>query len=48
VQDTQTPISAMLLANSQHIFSCDGSGGGRYNLHIPLDSNGQFKLQDGV
>ncbi len=43
LQDTQTPICAMVLANGQHMFSCDGSG--NYSLNIPLDTNGQFKLQ---
>ena len=33
----------MVLANGQHMFSCDGSGS--YALTIPLDNNGQFKLQ---
>ena len=33
----------MVLANGQHMFSCDGSG--NYALNIPLDNNGQFKLQ---
>jgi len=43
LQDTQTPICAMVLANGQFMFSCDGSGS--YALNIPLDNNGQFKLQ---
>jgi len=43
LQNTQTPICAMVLANGQHLFSCDGSGS--YVLNIPLDTNGQFKLQ---
>jgi hypothetical protein len=43
LQDTQTPICAMVLANGQFTFSCDGSGS--YALNIPLDTNGQFKLQ---
>ena len=43
LQNGQTPICAMVLANGQHMFSCDGSGS--YALTIPLDSNGQFKLQ---
>ena len=34
---------AMVLANGQHMFSCDGTGS--YALNIPLDTNGQFKLQ---
>jgi len=43
LQDTQTPICAMVLANGQHMFSCDGTGS--YALNIPLDTKGQFKLQ---
>jgi hypothetical protein len=42
-QNSATPICAMVLANGQHMFSCDGSGS--YALNIPLDNNGQFKLQ---
>jgi hypothetical protein len=38
-----TPLCAMVLANGQFVFSCDGSG--NYNMNIPLDGNGQFKLQ---
>jgi hypothetical protein len=41
--DGQMPICALVLANGQHMFSCDGSGS--YALNIPLDSSGQFKLQ---
>lgn len=43
LQNSQTPICAMVLANGQHMFSCDGSGS--YALNIPLDTNGQFELQ---
>ena len=43
VQNSQTPICAMVLANGQYMFSCDGTGS--YGLRIPLDNNGQFKLQ---
>ena len=43
LQNSQTPICAMVLANGQFMFTCDGSG--RYALNIPLDSSGQFKLQ---
>ena len=42
-QNSQTAVCAMVLANGQHMFSCDGSGS--YSLNIPLDSKGQFKLQ---
>ena len=38
-----TNICAMVLANGQHTFSCDGTG--HYALNIPLNHNGQFKLQ---
>ena len=43
LQDTQTPLCALVLANGQYMFSCDGSGS--YALRIPMDNNGQFKLQ---
>ena len=43
LQDTQTPVCAMVLANGQYSFSCGGSGS--YTMNIPLDNNGQFKLQ---
>jgi hypothetical protein len=33
----------MVLGNGQYMFSCDGTG--NYSLKIPLDNNGQFKLQ---
>ena len=43
VQDSAAAICAMVLANGQFMFSCDGTGS--YALNIPLDTNGQFKLQ---
>ena len=43
LQNSQTPICAMALANGQYMFTCDGTGS--YALNIPLDNNGQFKLQ---
>jgi len=43
LQDSQTAICAMVLANGQFMFTCDGTGS--YALNIPLDNNGQFKLQ---
>jgi hypothetical protein len=43
LQNSQTPVCAMVLANGQHMFSCDGTG--NYALSVPLNSNGQFKLQ---
>jgi hypothetical protein len=33
----------MVLANGQYVFTCDGTG--NYAMRIPLDNNGQFKLQ---
>ena len=42
-EDQFTPICAMVLANGQYMFSCGGSGD--YALNVPLDSNGQVKLQ---
>ena len=43
MQDSQSPVCAMVLANGQNMFSCNGLGS--YSLNIPLDFNGQFKLQ---
>ena len=43
LQDTQTPVCAIVLANGQFGFSCDGTGS--YSGNIPLDNNGQYKLQ---
>ena len=43
LQNTTTPVCAMVLANGQYMFSCDGTG--NYALNIPLDTNGQYKLQ---
>ena len=43
LQNSQTPVCAMVLANGQYTFSCDGAG--NYAMTIPLDNNGQFKLQ---
>jgi hypothetical protein len=40
----QTPVCAMVLASGKYMFSC-GANLGIYNLRIPLNSNGQFKLQ---
>ncbi len=42
-QNSETPVCAMVLANGQYMFSCDGTGS--YTLDIPLDFYGQFKLQ---
>ncbi len=38
-----TPLCSMVLANGQHTFSCDGSA--KYNLVVPLDSQGHITLQ---
>ena len=43
LQNTQTPVCAIVLANGQFGFTCDGTG--NYSGNIPLDNNGQFKLQ---
>jgi hypothetical protein len=43
LQNTGSPVCAMVLANGQYMFSCDGTGS--YNLDVPLDNNGQYKLQ---
>jgi len=43
LQNTQTPVCAMALANGQFGFTCDGTG--TYSANIPLDNNGQYKLQ---
>ncbi len=37
-----TPLCAMVLANGQHVFSCDTAG--TYSLHVPLNNNGQIDL----
>lgn len=37
-----TPLCAMVLANGQYMFSCDGTG--VYDLDVPLDDNGQITL----
>lgn len=43
VMEGDTPVCALGLANGQYMFTCDGTGS--YALEIPLDNNGQFKLQ---
>ena len=43
LQSTDTPVCAMVLANGNNMFSCDGSGS--YALEFPLDSDGRFTLQ---
>ena len=43
LQNTQTPVCAIVLANGQFSFTCDGTGS--YFGNIPLDDSGQYKLQ---
>jgi hypothetical protein len=43
LQNTQTAVCAMVLGNGQFGFTCDGTG--TYAANIPLDDNGQYKLQ---
>jgi len=43
LQNTQTTVCAMALGNGQFGFTCDGTG--TYSANIPLDNNGQYKLQ---
>lgn len=42
MQNSQTPVCALVLANGNFMFTCDGTG--RYATNIPLDQNGQFRL----
>jgi len=37
-----TPVCALVLANGQYMFSCDGNG--TYSLNVPLDDQGQVTL----
>ena len=37
-----TPLCAMVLANGQHMFSCDPVG--EYALDVPLNAEGEIKL----
>ena len=37
-----SPVCAMVLANGQYMFTC--SGGGSFDLDVPLDSNGQITV----
>ena len=43
LQNGSDPVCAMVLANGQFGFTCDGTG--TYSANIPLDANGQYKLQ---
>ncbi|MCP4112310.1 MAG: leucine-rich repeat domain-containing protein [Desulfobacteraceae bacterium] len=40
--ESGTPLCAMVLANGQHVFSCEGDGA--YNLEAPLNSSGEITL----
>jgi hypothetical protein len=42
-QNSADPVCAMALANGEFGFTCDGTG--EYSASIPLDGNGQYKLQ---
>ncbi len=37
-----TPLCAMVLANGQHMFTCEDVG--KYELDVPLDANGEITL----
>jgi hypothetical protein len=43
LQNSDIPVCAMVLGNGQFGFTCDGTG--TYSANIPLDANGQYKLQ---
>ena len=43
LQNSDIPVCAMALGNGQFGFTCDGTG--TYSANIPLDANGQYKLQ---
>jgi hypothetical protein len=36
------PVCALVLANGQYVFSCDGTGA--YQLNVPLDVNGEVTV----
>ncbi len=41
-----SPVCAMVLANGQYMFSCkEGEDFGKYELNVPLDSNGDITVQ---
>jgi hypothetical protein len=42
IQFDGTPLCALVLANGQHMFSCNGTGA--YNLTVPLDAKGTITL----
>lgn len=42
VHDNGVPLCAMVLANGQYMFSCNGDG--RYEMEVPLDQNGEITL----
>jgi hypothetical protein len=39
-----TPLCVMILANGQHMFTCDPDNKGGYDLEVPLDQNGEILL----
>jgi hypothetical protein len=43
VTDGESDLCAMVLANGQHMFSCNANSG-IYDLTVPLDGNGQITL----
>jgi len=41
-----SPVCAMVLANGQYMFTCaEGENFGKYELYVPLDSNGEITVQ---
>ncbi|MCP4344977.1 MAG: leucine-rich repeat domain-containing protein [Desulfobacterales bacterium] len=42
VQYEEQPLCAMVLANGQHKFTCEGDGG--YELNVPLNTDGKITL----
>ncbi len=46
VSYNDAPVCAMVLANGQYMFSCkEGEDFGKYELDVPLDSNGDITVQ---
>ncbi len=48
INEDETPLCAMVLANGQHMFSCAGEG--KYELDVPLNDDGEivfFSFCDG-
>ena len=42
IRDGEEPVCALVLANGQHMFSCQGTGA--FELHVPLDDAGGITL----